>query len=110
MKTAIEILKDGTFIPAVPLALDVNRKFDEYVQRRLIRYYLEAGVGGIAAGVHTTQFEIRSPQYNLFNTVLSVIIGETLSIGWELLSIFPRNELKRIRQAYYEKYSVKQSL
>lgn len=76
MKNALDILKQGTVIPATPLALDENRKFDEETQRLLTRYYLEAGVGGIATAVHTTQFEIRLPQYNLYETVLNVVIDE----------------------------------
>lgn len=52
-------LKDGVVIPAIPLALHQDFSFDERRQRALIRYYLEAGAGGIAVAVHTTQFEIR---------------------------------------------------
>lgn len=70
-----EILKSlhkGTAIPALPLALDSNRKLDERRQRALMRYYLDAGAGGVAVGVHTTQFEIRMPQYNLYGPVLEI--------------------------------------
>jgi O-succinylbenzoate synthase len=56
----------GLAIPALPLALDQNRAWDQRHQRALIRYYLDAGVGGIAVGVHSTQFEIREPQHALF--------------------------------------------
>ena len=56
---ALKILHGGTVIPAIPLVLDENRKFNEAGQRTLIRYYLDAGVGGLAVAVHTTQFEIR---------------------------------------------------
>lgn len=73
---ALEILHDGTVIPAIPLVLDKNRKFDEQGQRKLIRYYLNAGVGGIAVAVHTTQFEIRDPKYNLFERVLKLSAEE----------------------------------
>ena len=69
-------LHDGAFIPAHPLALTSNKKLDEKAQRRLTRYYLEAGVGGIAVGVHTTQFEIREPAFNLYETVLRMAIEE----------------------------------
>jgi dihydrodipicolinate synthase/N-acetylneuraminate lyase len=65
-------IKKGIVIPALPLALNKNRKLDERRQRALIRYYLDAGAGGIAAGVHTTQFEIRLPEHNLYNPVLEV--------------------------------------
>lgn len=65
-------LHRGVVIPALPLALDQKRKLDEKRERALIRYYLDAGAGGIAAGVHTTQFEIRLPEINLFEPVLSI--------------------------------------
>src|SRR5690606_31699386 len=52
-------LHDGTVIPAHPLALDANRGLDEQRQRALTRYYVAAGAGGVAVGVHTTQFQIR---------------------------------------------------
>lgn len=75
-ETALEILKKGTVIPAIPLVLDENRNFDKNGQRLLINYYLNCGVGGIAAAVHTTQFEIRDPKYNLFETVLQTVSEE----------------------------------
>lgn len=65
-------LFEGTVIPAHPLALDKNRKLDEKRQRALSRYYLDAGAGGLAVGVHTTQFEIRDPKINLFKPVLAL--------------------------------------
>lgn len=52
-------LRRGTVIPAHPLALDAKRKLDLRRQRALTRYYLDAGAGGLAVGVHTTQFAIR---------------------------------------------------
>ena len=55
----------------MPLALNPDRSFDELHQKALIRYYIDAGAGGIAAGVHSTQFEIREPGYGLFEPVLS---------------------------------------
>ncbi len=70
---ALEILHNGTVIPANPLALDANRQFDEKRQRAITRYYLDAGSGGIAVAVHTTQFEIRLPEYNLFEKVISCV-------------------------------------
>lgn len=73
---ALAILKSGTIIPANPLALNENRKFDEKGQRLLSRYYLNSGCGGLAVAVHTTQFEIRLPQYNLYETVLKTAIEE----------------------------------
>jgi hypothetical protein len=57
-------------IPAHPLALDAGRKLDSRRQRALTRYYLDAGAGGLAVGVHTTQFAIR--EAGLFNPVLEL--------------------------------------
>ena len=69
-------LQEGTVIPAHPLALTSERKLDENRQRALTRYYIDAGVGGIAVGVHTTQFEIRDSPFHLFEKVLTMAIGE----------------------------------
>jgi dihydrodipicolinate synthase/N-acetylneuraminate lyase len=63
-------LRRGVAIPAVPLALTPDRKFDACRQRALLRYYAAAGAGGLAVGVHTTQFAIRDPQFGLFEPVL----------------------------------------
>src|SRR5256712_5782868 len=52
-------LRKGVVIPAHPLALNADRKLDARRQRALTRYYLDAGAGGLAVGVHTTQFAIR---------------------------------------------------
>ena len=60
----------GTVIPAMPLALTERREFDRVRQRALLRYYIDSGVGGIAAGVHSTQFEIRRPEHGLYGPVL----------------------------------------
>lgn len=68
-------VKRGTVIPAMPLALTRDRTFDERHQRALIMYYLAAGVGGIAAGVHSTQFQIRAPEFGLFEPVLGLVSG-----------------------------------
>jgi hypothetical protein len=65
-------LLDGQVIPAQPLALDANRKFSERHQRAITRYYVAAGVGGLAVGVHSTQFEIREPRHGLFRPVLEL--------------------------------------
>ena len=72
----INKLHEGTVIPAFPLALNADRKFNERRQRGLARYYLDAGVGGIAVGVHTTQFAIRDPKVGLFEPVLRVGVEE----------------------------------
>ena len=62
----------GQVIPAHPLALDQHRRLDERHQRALTRYYVDAGAGGLAVGVHTTQFEIRQPQHGLYRPVLEL--------------------------------------
>ncbi|MBR4866477.1 MAG: dihydrodipicolinate synthase family protein, partial [Clostridia bacterium] len=73
---ALEILRQGTVIPATTLALNDDGSFNEARQRLLIRYYLEAGAGGIATAVHSTQFEIRKPEFNLFERVISIVTDE----------------------------------
>src|SRR6476659_4745596 len=69
-----QLLKKGVVIPAHPLALDARRKLDERRQVGLTRYYCDAGAGGIAVGVHTTQFAIRDPEIGLFAPVLQLAI------------------------------------
>jgi len=66
----LERLRAGCVIPAHPLALTANRKLDPRRQRALSRYYLDAGSGGIAVGVHTTQFAIR--EVGLYEPVLRI--------------------------------------
>lgn len=73
---AAATLARGTVIPAHPLALTADRRLDERRQRALTRYYLDAGAGGIAVGVHTTQFEIRDPEHALFEPVLALAADE----------------------------------
>jgi len=63
-------------IPACPLALTSRRRLDERRQRALLRYYLAAGAGGVAVGVHTTQFAIRDPKVGLFKPVLELAAEE----------------------------------
>jgi hypothetical protein len=70
------VLKTGTVVPAHPLALNANRKLDERRQRALSRYYIAAGAGGLAIGVHTTQFAIREPGVGLFEPVLRLAAEE----------------------------------
>lgn len=67
-----KLLKYGTVIPALPLALNSNRKLDVRRQRALLRYYLDAGAGGVAVAVHTTQFAIRNPEVGLYAPLLEI--------------------------------------
>lgn len=69
-------LLKGLVIPAMPLALQADRRWSPRHQRALVRYYREAGAGGLAVGVHTTQFEIRDPRHGLFEPVLSLCARE----------------------------------
>ena len=69
-------LRSGLVIPAHPLALDASRRLDERRQRALTRYYLAAEAGGIAVGVHTTQFAIRDPKIGLLEPVLALAAEE----------------------------------
>ena len=73
---ALQVIHDGTVIPAHPLALTADRQLDVVRQRALSRYYIDAGVGGLAVGVHTTQFAIR--ERGIFEDVLRVS-AETVS-------------------------------
>jgi hypothetical protein len=74
----LALLRHGTVIPAHPLALDARRELDERRQRALSRYYLDAGAGGLAVGVHATQFAIRD--VGLYEPVLRLAMEEAR--GW----------------------------
>src|SRR3954462_5757415 len=74
LPSARERLSRGEVIPAHPLALNAQRKLDERHQRALTRYYLDAGAGGLAVGVHTTQFAIRDPAIGFYRPVLELAI------------------------------------
>ncbi len=78
-------LRRGVVIPAAVLALDRDSRFDERRQRALLRYYAAAGAGGMAVGVHTTQFAIRDPKHGLFEPVLRFAAGvmDELDAGLE---------------------------
>lgn len=67
-----QLLNEGTVIPAHPLVLNKELAIDEKRQRTLTRYYLACGAGGLAVGVHTTQFEIRKPEFNYLEKVLKI--------------------------------------
>jgi dihydrodipicolinate synthase/N-acetylneuraminate lyase len=67
-------LRSGCVIPAHPLALQSDNRIDELHQKALTRYYLAAGAGGLAVGVHTTQFAIHNPKIGLYRPVLELAI------------------------------------
>ena len=83
-------LQAGQVIPAHPLALTADLKLDERRQRALTRYYCAAGAGGVAVGVHTTQFELHQPEYGLLDPVLA-LASETVD---EHLRAHPRPFVK----------------
>ncbi|HUT10533.1 MAG TPA: dihydrodipicolinate synthase family protein [Thermoguttaceae bacterium] len=74
--TVQTVLQRGVVLPAHPLALTAERKLDERRQRALSRYYIAAGAGGLAVGVHTTQFAIREPEHALYRPVLQLAAEE----------------------------------
>ena len=74
--SVLAAIQDGRVIPAHPLALHEDGRFDEPRQRALTRYYIAAGSGGLAVGVHTTQFAIRDPAIGLFEPVLALAAEE----------------------------------
>src|SRR6188472_3263283 len=69
-KPVLSQLQRGAVIPAHPLALGPDRQFDKQSQRAISRYYVDAGSGGLAVGVHTTQFAIR--EVGLYRPVLEL--------------------------------------
>lgn len=71
-----ELMQQGLVIPAHPLALTQDLRLDERRQRALTRYYCDAGSGGVAVGVHTTQFNIRDASVGLFEPVLELALEE----------------------------------
>ncbi len=71
-QSVVAAIRQGLLIPAHPLALDHQRRFSERRQRALTRYYHAAGAGGVAVGVHSTQFAIREARYGLFKPVLEL--------------------------------------
>lgn len=70
------LIQQGAFIPAHPLALREDLTIDEESQRRLTRYYITSGADGVAVGVHTTQFEIRKPEFSYLEPVLRIAAEE----------------------------------
>jgi hypothetical protein len=71
----LSMIRRGVAIPAHPLALDAERRFDRRRQRGLTRYYVNSGVGGLAVGVHTTQFAIR--EIGLYEPVLAAAMEDS---------------------------------
>lgn len=79
-----EFLNAGQVIPACPLALNEDGSWSQRHQRGLVRYYVESGAGGLAVGVHSTQFAIRAPQYGLYEPLLKHVsnwLTESLPAG-----------------------------
>jgi len=75
-KEVLELIRRGVALPATPLALTPERQFDSFRQKVLMRYYVDAGVGGVAVGMHFTQFEIRNPGVGLFEPVMKTCAEE----------------------------------
>src|SRR6267142_2322833 len=82
-----DALRGGLVIPACPLALNAARKLDERRQRALCRYYIAAGAGGLAMGVHTTQFAIRDAKVGLFEPVLRIAKEEMNRAGEDFVQV-----------------------
>jgi dihydrodipicolinate synthase/N-acetylneuraminate lyase len=82
---SLELLRAGTVIPVHPLALTAGRTLDDRRQRALTRYYLAAGAGGAAVGVHTTQFAIR--EAGLLAAVLALAAEETANAGRPVVKV-----------------------
>ncbi|MDN4524924.1 dihydrodipicolinate synthase family protein [Fictibacillus fluitans] len=99
-----KLLLDGTVIPAHPLALNRNRQLDETSQRRLTNYYMDSGAGGVAVGVHTTQFEIRDQTFNLYEKVLRLAAEEVDKKGLQRPFIKVAGICGKIEQAESEAF------
>ncbi|MEU4544538.1 dihydrodipicolinate synthase family protein [Nonomuraea dietziae] len=80
-----DLFRRGLVIPAHPLALDAGRRLDERRQRALTRYYVEAGAGGLAVGVHTTQFAIHGTE--LLPPVLELAAETAREAGREIVMV-----------------------
>ena len=82
-------LRSGCVIPAHPLALQSDNRIDERHQRALTRYYLAAGAGGLAVGVHTTQFAIHEPKIGLYHPVLELAIDTAMQYASSTAAVEP---------------------
>ena len=78
---------EGQVIPALPLALERDGRWSERHQRALVRYYAAAGAGGLAVGVHSTQFAIREPRHGLYEPVLALAAEAMAGTGRALVKI-----------------------
>ena len=91
IQTIRKLFLTGCVIPAHPLALNANRKLDERRQTALTRYYCDAGAGGVAVGVHTTQFAIHDPKTGLLEPVLQLaadaVRGNEQKTGRKVLKV-----------------------
>lgn len=83
----LNLLHSGTVIPAHPLALDNDGNFDEAGQRTLTQYYMNSGAGGVAVGVHTTQFEIREKGIELYEPVLKIVADELKTVNKSFIKV-----------------------
>lgn len=92
----------GGVIPAHPLALTSERRFDERHQRALTRYYIDAGASALAVGVHTTQFEIHSPGVGLYKPVLELAAQTTAAWSTGTRPLLVAGVIGRTRQAVHE--------
>ena len=83
--TPLELFASGTVIPAHPLALTAGRKLDERRQKAVGRYYAAAGAGGMAVGVHTTQFPIHDN--GMLQPVLEIAIEAAREVSRPLAMV-----------------------
>src|SRR5579884_445660 len=97
-----EALRPGLVIPAHPLALTADRRLDERRQRALTRYYLAAGAGGVAVGVHTTQFGIHDPKTGMYAAVLELAAEVAREPGHGTSPILVAGLIGRTAQAVAE--------
>ncbi len=95
----LDVLRTGTVIPAHPLALGPDREFDRTSQRALTRYYIDAGSGGLAVGVHSTQFAIRD--VGLYRPVLE-LAAETAAAWTDRPLVLVAGAIGRTAQAVEE--------
>lgn len=98
-KPVLDLLRRGTVIPAHPLALAPDRSWDQVSQRALTRYYVDAGAGGLAVGVHSTQFAIR--ERGLYEPVLR-LAAETAAAWTDRPLVMVAGAIGKTEQAVAE--------